>query len=248
MMIQKKRFLSFKEMKKIEGEEGLYEDIYEVVTDLKFADLFRSFKYKIGLIYALAFDDDYIERLASSYPNKQELFDLVKADRFLKEDDSIQINFWAEGKKIREFLLEVLEPFVQFLLLLPDTIAFYYRVYERMNDELWGSFGMTQRFVDGICGLENPYYLPHRLIKTIFERKVFITEDSKWKEKLYPLVKYLFLDGGKREFSFDIHRLHNLLKDTVTEILSGDEPEYIHRKIRFVSKSDSSNHDGSLKE
>lgn len=43
-MEQQNRFLFLKEVKKTEGEEEEYIGVYEVITDLKFADLFRSLK------------------------------------------------------------------------------------------------------------------------------------------------------------------------------------------------------------
>ena len=232
-MEQQKRFLSLKEVKKTEGEEEEYIGVYEVINDLKFADLFRSLKYKIGLIYTLSLEAYSILELVREYPNKQELVDLVKADRFLKENDSIEIDFLAEGREIEKFLSNLLEPFVEFLSLLPDTIAFYYSVYQGMSEELWRKFSTVKELVDGLCSVEHPY-LPQDVIKTVLEKKIFIAWDNDWKEKIYPLVKHLLPESGKRFFSLRIQEFYDFLKEVVTKILSGEELEYVHKKIKFV--------------
>lgn len=35
-------------------------------------------------------------------------------------------------------------------------------------------------------------------------------------------------------FSLQIQEFYDLLKEVVTKILSGEEPEYVHKKIKFV--------------
>lgn len=153
------------------------------------------------MIYALACEEYSIVELVRGYPNKQELVNIVKVDRSLKENDSIEIDSWVEGREIKRFLSNLLEPFVQFLSLLPDTIAFYYSVYQGMSEELWRKFSTVKELVDGLCSVEHPY-LPQDVIKTVLEKKIFIAWDNDWKEKTYPLVKHLLPESGKRFFFF----------------------------------------------
>lgn len=237
MMVQKKRFLSLKEVKKIEGEKHIGIGVYEVITDLKFADLFRSMKYKIGLIYALAVRENIV-LITLGYPNKQELYDRVKVEISLEENDFEKIDFGIEGRKIRDFILESLGSLIQLLSLLPDTIEFYHHLYERMDEEVWKSFSLAKELVDGLCCLETSY-LPQDLIKTVLEKKIIVTPGSEWEEKFYPLVKHLLPDNGKRFFVLKMQEFYNLFKDVVTQILSGEEPEYVEKKIKFVPLFDS---------